>query len=416
MLLHNSPAEALARIRAANTNLKAFVSLRAEASAMALAQRLAGPLAGKLVAVKDIFDTADLPTSYGCAIYAAHQPVADAAMVSIIGRAGGLVVGKAVTTELAYLQPADTLNPAAPGCTPGGSSAGSAAAVAAGLVPLAIGSQTGGSTVRPASYCGIAGFKPSFGVLPTAGMKCFSWSLDTVGLFARSVQEVSLFAQAVSGQRIFAPPAREPGEWVIGVPESYPWGEVSASARQALAHAMRALRQAGARVVTCKLPQWAADAFAAHDAVQGWEAARALAREMATDSDRLSPLLRDYLLTSASIPDAAYAAAQITAQRARAGCRDWFSGIDVLLTPSAPDEPPQGHASTGAATFNRAWTLLGVPCLSVPGAVGVNHRPMGLQVIAPSGSDDVCLSAGLLLEHALAIDSVDAPPSGRQPL
>lgn len=401
MAQHHPVVEALSIIRAANTDLKAFASLRDEASALGLAQQSAGPLAGKLVAVKDIFDTVDLPTSYGSPIYAAHRPATEAAMVAILRRAGAIVIGKSATTEFAYLHPADTLNPAAPGCTPGGSSAGSAAAVAAGLVPLAIGSQTGGSTVRPASYCGIVGFKPSFDVLPTAGMKCFSWSLDTVGLFARTVQEVSLFAQAVSGRRVAAQPRREPGDWVVGVPDAYPWGELSASGQKAMARATAALRQAGARVVSCPLPSWAADAFIAHDAVQGWEATRALAWQMDTAADRLSPLLRDYLSASARIPDESYAKAQAASARARVECGQWLGGIDVLLTPGAPDEPPLGYASTGASTFNRAWTLLGAPCLSVPGAVGVNGRPMGLQVIAPPGRDDVCLAAGAMLELAL---------------
>ena len=394
-------AQALSAIRSANADLKAFVSLRDEASDEALARQLTGPLAGKLVAVKDIFDTADLPTCYGSPIYAGHQPATESAMVGIVRAAGGLVIGKSTTTEFAYLHPADTLNPAAPGCTPGGSSAGSAAAVAAGLVPLAIGSQTGGSTIRPASYCGIVGFKPTFGVLPTAGMKCFSWSLDTVGLFARSVQEVSDFARAVSGQRIVAQPRREPGDWVVGIPDAYPWGELSASGRQAMGHATAALERAGARVVNCTLPSWAADAFVAHDIVQGWEAARAMRHEMETAADRLSPLLRGYLLASSGITDETYAEAQAASARARLDCAKWLAGIDVLLTPSAPDEPPVGYASTGASTFNRAWSLLGAPCVGVPGAVGVNGRPMGLQLIAPPGRDDVCLAAGALLEEAL---------------
>jgi Asp-tRNA(Asn)/Glu-tRNA(Gln) amidotransferase A subunit family amidase len=401
MAQHQLLAEALSTIKTTDSSLGAFASLRGEASALALAQQLSGPLSGQLVAVKDIFDTVDLPTSYGSPIYAGHQPVTEAAMVGVLRRAGALVIGKSATTEFAYLHPAATLNPAAPGCTPGGSSAGSAAAVAAGLVPLAIGSQTGGSTIRPASYCGIVGFKPSFGVLPTAGMKCFSWSLDTVGLFARSVQEVGDFAQTVSGRRIVAQRRRQPSDWVIGVPDAYPWGELSASAHGAMTRAAEALRQAGARVVNCTLPGWAADAFIAHDAVQGWEAARALAREMDASTDRLSPLLRDYLSASAQIPDEAYATAQAASARSRIECAKWLGGLDVLLTPSAPDEPPMGYASTGASTFNRAWTLLGAPCLSVPGAVGVNGRPMGLQVIAPPGSDDVCLAAGAMLELAL---------------
>lgn len=394
-------AQALEHLRKADAGLGAFVAVRDDASAAALAQQLRGPLAGQWVAVKDIFDTADLPTGYGSPIYSDHRPVAEAALVGIIRRAGGLVVAKSVTTEFAFLQPAATRNPAAPGCTPGGSSAGSAAAVAAGLVPLAVGTQTGGSTIRPASYCGVVGFKPGFGVLPTAGMKCFSWSLDTVGLFARTVQEVSLFVQAVSGSRIAAPPKRPPGEWVVGVPQAYPWGQLSASAAQAMARGAEALRRAGARVVPCKLPSWAGDAFTLHDTIQGWEAVRSLAHEMDTAMDRFSPLLRDYLVASLQFTDAAYAAAQASAVRARDGCREWLPGIDVLLTPSAPDEPPEGYATTGASTFNRAWTLLSTPCISVPGAIGVNRRPMGLQLIAPPAADDVCLAAGALLEGAL---------------
>ena len=394
-------AQALAAIRTANASLRAFTAVRDDASASSMARQLAGPLAGKLIAVKDIFDTADFPTAYGSPIYSGHQPSTEAAMVGIIRKAGGLVIGKSVTTEFAYLQAAATLNPAAPGCTPGGSSAGSAAAVAAGLVPLSLGSQTGGSTIRPASYCGIAGFKPSFGVLPTAGMKCFAWSLDTVGLFARTVGEVSDFAQAAGGQRIAAPAPREPREWTIGVPAAYPWGEISASAQRAMARATEVLRAAGAQLVSCTLPHWAAEAFAAHDTVQGWEAARALALEMETGLDRLSPLLRQYLLACSDITDEAYAAAQAVARRARFECREWVAGVDVLLTPSAPDEAPMGYASTGASTFNRAWTLLGTPCLNVPGAVGINNRPMGLQLIAPAGNDSDCMAAGLLLERLL---------------
>jgi Asp-tRNA(Asn)/Glu-tRNA(Gln) amidotransferase A subunit family amidase len=401
MAQQHSVAEALTKIATANAGLRAFASIREEASAIALSDQLEGPLAGQWVAVKDIFDTADLPTEYGSPIYTGHRPATDAPLVGLVRRAGGLVIGKSVTTEFAYLQPADTLNPAAPGCTPGGSSAGSAAAVAAGLVPLAIGSQTGGSTIRPASYCGIVGYKPSFAVLPTAGMKCFSWSLDTVGLFARTVREVSLFAQVLSGQRIAAPPTREAGDWVVGVPDAYPWGELSASAQLAVARATTALRRAGVRVVNCTLPHWAADAFIAHDAVQGWEAARSLAREMDTSAGQLSPLLREYLSEAAHVSNEAYANAQCALESARFECAKWLPGIDVLLTPGAPDEPPVGYESTGASTFNRAWTLLGVPCVGVPGAAGVNGRPMGLQMIAARGRDDVCLAAGALLETAL---------------
>jgi Asp-tRNA(Asn)/Glu-tRNA(Gln) amidotransferase A subunit family amidase len=396
-------ADALARLRAADASLHAFAALLDDEAATRQARELpAGPLAGQWVAVKDIFDTAGLPTAYGSPIYAGHRPAMDAALVGVVRRAGGLVIGKSVTTEFAFLQPAATHNPAAPGCTPGGSSAGSAAAVAAGLVPFAIGSQTGGSTVRPASYCGIAGFKPTFGMLPTAGMKPFSWSLDTVGLFARTVEDVAVFAQAVSGGRIAAPVAHAQRPWTFGVPASYPWGAMSASAAKALERGVAALRAAGARVVECTLPPWAGDAFHAHDAVQGWEAVRALRREMDERGSQLSPLLRDYLAGALKVTDAHYATAQAAAAVARARCDEWLEGIDVLLTPGAPDEPPEGYASTGASTFNRAWTLLATPCLNVPGATGVNGRPMGLQVIAPRAMDDRCLAAGAFLARALA--------------
>ena len=394
-------AQALARIRQANATLKAFTAIRDDASARDLAGRLQGPLAGKLVAVKDIFDTSDFATAYGSPIYSGHQPSTEAAMVAVVREAGGLVAGKSVTTEFAFLNPSPTLNPAAHGRTPGGSSSGSAAAVAAGLVPLAIGSQTGGSTIRPASYCGIAGFKPSFGVLPTAGMKCFSWSLDTVGLFARTVAEVREFAEAVSGGRVRQEPQSQPRALRIGVPRAYPWSEVSASAAKAMRSAVERLRAAGATVVECDLPQWAADCFDAHDAVQGWEAARTLAHEFEHQRDQLSPLLRNYLAQSRQVSDGAYAQAQATARRARFAAHDWIDGIDVLLTPSAPDEPPAGYATTGASTFNRAWTLLATPCVNVPGFTGVNGFPMGVQFIAAPGEDSLCLAAGEMLEAAL---------------
>jgi Asp-tRNA(Asn)/Glu-tRNA(Gln) amidotransferase A subunit family amidase len=393
------PARSPAALRAADTDLHAFTALIDDGAAGRPAAP--GPLAGQWVAVKDIFDTADLPTGYGSPIYAGHRPASDAAIIGIVRRAGGVVVGKSVTTEFAFLEPAITRNPAAPGCTPGGSSAGSAAAVAAGMVPLAIGSQTGGSTIRPASYCGIVGFKPTFALLPTAGMKCFSWSLDTVGLFARSVGEVAAFGQAVSGGRIGTVPSRSPREWTVGVPDAYPWGELTPSAKQAMDRGIASLRKAGAKVVPVTLPAWAADAFTIHDTIQGWEAVRSLAHEMATANDRLSSLLRDYLAGALKVTDGEYAQAQAKAARARAACGQWLDGVDVLLTPSAPDEPPEGYGSTGVSTFNRAWTLLATPCVGVPGCVGVNGRPMGLQLIAPAGEDALCLAAGKMLEAAL---------------
>jgi Asp-tRNA(Asn)/Glu-tRNA(Gln) amidotransferase A subunit family amidase len=392
----------LAAIATRDHELHAFVSVHDAAGAQReLDRALAGKgaLQGLPVGVKDIFDSATLSTAYGSPIYARHQPRSDAAIVQAIRRAGGAVVGKTSTTEFAFLNPTPTHNPNAPGRTPGGSSAGSAAAVAAGLIPLAVGTQTGGSVIRPASYCGVVGFKPTYGALPTPGLKPFSWSLDTVGLFTRSVAEMARWSGPIAGQDWQAHEGRAP---VFGIAFDWPWEPLSASARQALETARRTLEAAGATVREIKLPPWLATVFKAHDAVQGWEATRALADEFEFHRDHLSPILRDYLTQARTVGDAAYAQGQADAASGRANLGDLFDGIDVLLCPSAPDEPPQGLGSTGASTWNRAWTLLHVPCLSVPGATGVNGLPMGVQVIAPLREEALCLRAGAVLEQALA--------------
>lgn len=393
---------ALAGIAAGDGDLRSFVAVHDAAGAgRELDRALAhgGALQGLAVGVKDIFDTATLPTSYGSSIYRGHQPRSDAAIVQAVRRAGGVVVGKTSTTEFAFLNPTDTRNPNAQGRTPGGSSAGSAASVAAGLVPLAVGTQTGGSVIRPASYCGVVGFKPTFGALPTPGLKPFSWSLDTVGLFTRSVDEMATYASAIAGRDWKAQAGATP---VFGVAWDYPWEPLSASGRQALEAAVAALRAAGATVRDVTLPAWLGPVFKAHDPVQGWEAVRALADEFQFHADALSPVLRDYLQQAREVTDAQYEAGHAQAVAGRRDLGALFDGIDVLLTPSAPDEPPAGYGSTGASTWNRAWTLLHVPCLNVPGTTGVNGFPMGVQVIAPVRGDALCLRAGRVLEQALA--------------
>ena len=222
-------------IAAREPEVGAFATLdiegaRRAAEAPGLAEH---PLAGLPVGIKDIFDTADLPTAYGSSIYAGHRPVTDAAMVMLVRRAGGLIVGKTVTAEFASREPAPTRNPLDLAHTPGGSSSGSAAAVAAGMVPVAIGSQTGGSTIRPAAYCGIAGYKPSFKMLPTVGMKCFSWSLDTVGLFAARVADVAFAAAAISGRDLRVD-GRPPPVPAIAIVRTHLWDEASAPMQSAV--------------------------------------------------------------------------------------------------------------------------------------------------------------------------------------
>jgi len=400
----------LARIAVDDAALGAFVCTLSADAAAAQARRMRGPLAGVPVAVKDIFDTRDLPTAYGSPIYPARPAHADAAVVAALRRAGGLVIGKTSTTEFAYLQPTQTRNPRAPGRTPGGSSAGSAAAVAAGLVTLALGTQTGGSVIRPAAYCGVVGYKPTFGWLPTGGLKTFSWSLDTVGLFARDVADVAWFAQALSGRRLAVEGNEADGSHaadasasslIVGVPEAYPWDGLSTNASTAVALAGHTLQSAGIEVRSCRLPPWADAAFEAHAVIQGFEVWRCLAWEFDERHAMLSPLLRDYLQSTRDITAAAYDAAQAVATQARVEAQAWLQGFDVLLTPSAPDQAPIGYASTGSSTFNRLWTLLGVPCINVPGLVGEDGAPMGLQLVAPMGADARLLTVARRLEQLL---------------
>jgi Asp-tRNA(Asn)/Glu-tRNA(Gln) amidotransferase A subunit family amidase len=391
----------LARIAAEDPAVGAFVCTLAADEAAAQARRLQGPLAGVPVAVKDIFDTRDLPTAYGSPIYPGRPSPTDAAIVSVLRRAGGLAIGKSTTTEFAFLQPTATRNPAAPGRTPGGSSAGSAAAVAAGLVPLAIGTQTAGSVIRPASYCGVVGYKPSVGWLPTQGLKCFSWTLDTVGLFARDVVDMAWFAQALSGRALAVEAGHDAGTFVVGVPEAYPWEGLSRNASDAVARGTRALQADGIDVRPLALPDWAGAVFEAHAVIQGYEAWRCLGWEWAEHRTLLSPQLRDYLEGTRLIGAQAYEAAQALAAQARAGVSGWLHGFDALLTPSAPDEAPTGHDSTGPSTFNRLWSLLGLPCINVPGALGDHGAPMGLQLIGRLGDDARLLALAQRLQNAL---------------
>ena len=362
-----------------------------------------GPLAGIPVGVKDIFDTRDLPTAYGApAIYPGAPARHDAAIVSALQRAGACIAGKTTTTEFAFLHPTATRNPRAPGRTPGGSSAGSAAAVAAGVIPLAVGTQTGGSVIRPASYCGVVGYKPSFGWLPTSGLKCFSWSLDTVGLFARSVGDVQVFAQALAGRELAAPPDAAARPLVVGVVEDYPWGAPDAGMQHAVERACRALREAGHTVRPLVLPALAGLAFHAHADVQGWEATTALRWEWAHHRERLSGELRGYLLEAQAVTAEGYERAQGVAVQARHELAQWLGGCDVLLTPSAPGEAPEGYGSTGTSTFNRLWTLLGWPCVSVPGLVGEHAAPLGMQLIGQMGEDARVLEVARVLEQLLS--------------
>lgn len=389
----------IAAVEAHDERLSAFVTTGFDEARAAAAA--SGPLAGLALGVKDIIDTAGLATEMGSPLYAGNRPRADAPVVALARRAGAAVIGKTVTTEFAYLQPGPTRNPARLDHTPGGSSSGSAAAVAAGLIPLAFGTQTGGSVVRPAAFCGVAGFKPSFRLIPTVGVKCFSWSLDTVGVFGAGVADAAYFMAALTGRDLRVD-GRDPAAPRIGLVRSHLWEEASGEMRQAVETAGRLAEAGGARLVDIELPGLFADAFAAHQVIQDFQAAQALAWEYDHHAQALSPILRDALALGRMLKPEDYDRARRTARQARLALRDLFADIDVILTPSAPGAAPEGLATTGTSIFNRLWTLMGTPALNVPGLTGAGGLPLGVQIVAPFGRDRACLEAGRFLERQLS--------------
>ena len=361
----------------------------------------AGPLRGIAVGIKDIIDTSDLPTEMGSSIYRGWRPRADAPVVAVLKQAGATIVGKTTTTAFASLDPTATLNPRNPDHTPGGSSSGSAAAVAAGMIPLALGTQTGGSVIRPASFCGVAAIKPSFRLLPTVGVKCYSWTLDTVGLFAAGVKDLAHGLSAMTNRPELLPGAAMLTPRIGVVTQDFAGAPETAGA-EALRIAADAAERAGASVRTLALPEISAEAWRIHPIVQEFEAHQALAWEYLTHHDAMPPLLRAKLDETRGILPAAYDEARGIANRARRSLAKVFEDVDVLLMFSAPGAAPKGLASTGDPRFNRLWTLMGVPCVNVPATIADGGLPVGVQVIARFGDDAGALAAARFVEEALA--------------
>lgn len=387
----------LARIAEREPSIHAWATLDAEFARRQARELDAGPVRGPLhglpIGVKDIIDTADLPTECGSPIERGRRPQADAACVALARAAGAMVLGKTVTTEFALYTPAATVNPRKVAHTPGGSSSGSAAAVADGMVPLACGTQTAGSIVRPASYCGIVGYKPTFGLLPRAGVKLVAESLDTVGALARSVADAALLVGALAGRPALLELPRLEDKPRIGLCRTWDWQALDPYAQAAFEQAGQALAAAGARVRTVDLPQRFAALGDAHAAVMLFEAARSLAHERRVHAGRLSARLRSELDAGAAVPVERYDQAQRLALGCRAQLGDTFGDCDVLLAPSTTGEAPHGLDSTGSPIMNRVWTLLHAPCVSVPAGQGPNGLPLGVQIVGRSGDDARSLAA-----------------------
>jgi Asp-tRNA(Asn)/Glu-tRNA(Gln) amidotransferase A subunit family amidase len=375
------------------------------------------PLLGVPVAIKDVFDTAELPTEYGSPIYRGHQPTADAAMVTLLRAAGAIVVGKTKTAEFAGMTPPDTVNPLDPARTPGGSSSGSAAAVAARLVPLATGTQTAGSVVRPASYCGVLGLKPTIGVVPLAGALPTSATLDTAGLFARSADDLELALAAVAVARADLATARSgrPPDGVETVsrgPLARPpriallrlaWERLEAAAADAIDRYVDAAAGAGAEIVERELPV-AFDALAAAQlTIQRVETAWTLGPEADRHGEEVSADLRAYIAAGRAIARDEYLAARRLADEQRWPWADCLADIDCGLAPSALGVPPAGLAHSGDPLLCRPFTLLGGPALALPGAWTAGGLPIGMQLVGPlHGDRRVLACARWLAEHVPA--------------
>jgi len=359
-----------------------------------------GPLRGIAVGIKDIIDTAELPTEMGSPIYKGFRPRADASVVMMLKHAGATIIGKTTTTAFAANDPTATLNPRNHAHTPGGSSSGSAAAVAAGMIPLALGTQTGGSVIRPASFCGVAAIKPSYRLLPTVGVKCFSWTLDTVGLFAAGVSDLAHGLAAMTNRPELLPhgPMRAQR---IGVVRQEFAGDPDAAGSEALKIAAAAAERAGASIRSLKLPHVVAEAWGIQPTIQQFEAHQAFAWEYRENYDAMPPKLRGRLDESLGLAPADYDAARAIALQARAALAETFGEVDVLLTLSAPGAAPKGLASTGDPRFNRLWTLMGSSCVNVPAHVADGGLPVGVQVIAGYGDDAKALAAAQFVEEAL---------------
>jgi len=357
----------------------------------------AGPLAGIAVGLKDIIDTATLPTQMGSPIYEGWRPRADAAVVTRLKGLGAVALAKTTTTAFASSDPTATRNPHDAGHTPGGSSAGSAAAVGAGLLPLALGTQTAGSVIRPASYCGCAAIKPSFRLIPTVGVKTYSWALDTVGLFAAGTGDLAYALAAITGREdIEGETVQAPRIAVIRQEFAEP---PEPAAEAALARAVAAAGRAGARVLDLTLPPELGAAWERHRFIQDFEGRQALGWEYTHHREALPPLVRAHLEAGDAIPPAAYDDARRHAHRARRALKALFEEVDAILTFSAPGPAPETLAATGDPRFNRLWTLMGVPCVNVP--VPGERLPVGVQVVGRFGGDGRVLAVAGLIERAL---------------
>lgn len=402
---HQVVADSRARIAKTDGAVSAFVAVVGDAIDPPVGDPTnldTYPLFGLPWAVKDVIDTASLPTSYGSPIYEKHQPVSDAACASRIRETGGLILGKSATTEFATRKPCATRNPSNLAHTPGGSSSGSAAAVAAGMIPLALGTQTLGSVIRPAAYCGVYALKPTFGMINRAGVKLLSESVDTVGVFARSIEDLALGTGAIAGRPSLVKLAFALGAQTrpmrLAFCRSPQWPRADPPAQAHFSGIAEALR---GETTAIELPHILDDLEQAIDAITEFEIWDGLGFERTRCSDLCSAPLKQLFAKGGGRDAMAYEKALRVAERARQRFDDAFDEFDCLVTLSAPGEAPRGLDDTGPPIFNKIWNLLHVPCVTVPFGHGDHGLPLGLQVIAPRHRDEVAIRGAAHLERLL---------------
>jgi Asp-tRNA(Asn)/Glu-tRNA(Gln) amidotransferase A subunit family amidase len=360
-----------------------------------------GLLAGLPIGVKDIIDTVDMPTEHGSPIYRGNRPFADAACVALLRMAGGTMMGKTVTTEFANRFPGATVNPHNPAHAPGGSSSGSAAAVADFQVPAALGTQTGGSVIRPSAFCGVVGYKPSFGEFTRSGIKLQCHNLDTLGILCRTVADLPPLRAAILAAPVRALD-RSTATPRIGLCRTPAWERADAATQGLIERTASRLGAAGARISEVSFAPELANILEHHRRIFNFEAARNYAYEYEEHHELVSKVLCDTVLTPGrELPLAAYIEAIETADAFRCHMDQIFAGVDVLLTPSAAGEAPQGLDSTGDPSFNSIWTLAWTPCVTLPAGNGPTGLPLGIQLVGPRFGDEALLGAAAWVESQL---------------
>ncbi len=350
-----------------------------------------GLLHGVPIAVKDIIETQDMPTCYGSEIYEENFTNWDAACVTLVREAGAVIMGKSVTTEFAAFSPGKTANPRNLRHTPGGSSSGSAAAVADYMVPAGFATQTAASIIRPAAFCGVIGYKPSYGSFSLAGIKTFAESVDTLGTITRSVEDAKIMRAALLAIPLESNNIPQINSLKIGLCQTHQWDEADEYTHDAIEGAAETLAAAGAKLCKIELPLDFANLVEVHKTIMSFEGARNYAFERLNHGARLSDGLNELLEIGAICSYNEYLEACAHAERCRRLLNSVFDDVDLLLTPSARGEAPEGLTVTGDPIFSRMWTLLHVPSITIPVSLGSLGLPIGAQFVARYQSDDSLL-------------------------